>query len=819
MELLTSSEEKAMNLFRGLSGKFLIPYALTLIFGIWTYFTFQNIRELHETKESLQTIQLRVLEIRKHEKDFLARDYKNESFITKGKSKYLSALNERVSQLIEQTDSLRLSHRIESVKIDSMQMLLGNYASAFNTLAEMIREKGFKDHGLEGQLRQAIHEVEDAEFVYDKYYMLMLRRHEKDFFLRKDMKYLGKFEQGIIDFKNHLAQLNGSQSKKQEILVKLGQYQTGFKKVVDIQQKIGLDETDGLHGKLREAIHQFTPYMDDIVASNNKHITAEIAKSSWALVLLFGMILLTGGIVLTYHINKITRNINLIKFNALTLAKGGFPKAHKVNSRDELGQAHEALNVLTKGLKDKSQFAESIGEGNFNAELELLGSDDILGKSLVHMRQNLSTVVYQINHVVASAGERGDLESRIDLSNMIGFWLDLSQSINALLEAFATPIKTMDKIVNAMSKGDLTVRYSEDSNGQIKTLSDNLNTALDNLNEVLSKISQNAEVVNDSTSEMNLSSDEMNRSMNEIATATDQMSQGAQNQVVKVDQSSILVDSILRSIDDMGHRSERIYHSAKHGVNSSTQGVEMVKNVEKNMLNIILLTSKTSETVKTLKDRSKEISGVLRLINEIATQTNLLALNASIEAAQAGDAGRGFAVVAEEIRKLADSSRSSVREIEKLIKDVQDGTSAAAQAIEDMNASVADGEKTSLKAREVFEQMEESSHDTLKLSEEILKATKNRKIEVKEIAKITESIVVIAEQSAAGTEEMAVSATELRSGMKVFRAKSGELSAVASALHDEVSRFTLQSKDHFIDPAHENKNASKVQDVVMFVDL
>lgn len=808
-----------MDLFRGLSGKFLIPYALTLIFGIWTYFTFQNIRELHQTKESLQTIQLRILEIRKHEKDFLARDYKNVSFITNGKSKYVSALNERVSQLIEQTDSLRLSHRIESVKIDSMQMLLGNYVSAFNTLVEMIKEKGFKDHGLEGQLRQAIHEVEDAEFIYDKYYMLMLRRHEKDFFLRKDMKYLSKFEQGILDFKNHLAQLNGSESKKQEILEKLNQYKAGFKKVVEIQQKIGLDETDGLHGKLREAFHQFTPYMDDIVASNNKYIAAEITKSSWALVLLFGMILLTGAMVLTYHINKITRNINLIKFNALTLAKGGFPKVQKVNSRDELGQAHEALNVLTKGLKNKSQFAEAIGEGKFDTELDLLGANDILGKSLVQMSQDLSTVVNQINHVVDSAGEKGDLDARINLSNKEGFWRDLSESINAMLETFSTPIKTIDHIVNSMSKGDLTTRYNEGARGQIKVLAENLNAALENLNDVLSKISQNAEVVNDSTAEMNQSSAEMNQSMSEIASATDQMSQGAQNQVVKVDESSVLVDSILRSIDDMGHRSERIHHSAQHGVNSSTQGVEMVKNVEKNMLNIIQLTSKTSETVKTLKVRSKEISGVLGLINEIATQTNLLALNASIEAAQAGDAGRGFAVVAEEIRKLADSSRSSVREIEKLIKDVQDGTSAAARAIEDMNVSVADGEKTSLKAREVFEQMEESSHDTLKLSEEILKATQNRKIEVKEIAKITESIVVIAEQSAAGTEEMAVSATELRSGMEVFRTKSGQLSAVASVLHDEVSRFTLQSDDNSINSTDENNNESKAQDVVMFVDV
>ena len=808
-----------MNLFKGLSGKFLIPYALTIVFGVWTYFTFQNIRELHETKDSLLSIQHRVLEMRKHEKDFLARDYKNVDFIVKGESKYLNGLNSLVDSLLDQTTGLRANHRIEPAKIDSMQILLKNYAFAFNALAKMIKEKGFKDHGLEGKLRQAIHEVEDADFVYNKYYMLMLRRHEKDFFLRKDMKYLDKFKQGVMDFQNHLAELGGDVNKKKEILEKLKEYESGFKRVVAIQQKIGLNEKDGLLGKLRDAIHQFSPYVDEIVVSNNKYITSEITKSSWALVILFAVILVTGMIILPYHINKITRNIDLIKINALTLAQGGFPEEQAVNSRDELGQAHEALNTLTSGLKDKTEFAEAIGEGRFNAHLELLGSHDILGKSLMQMSQNLSTVVNQINQRVASASERGDLNGRINLSNKEGFWHDLSESINHLLETFSTPIKTMDRIVTAMAMGDLTQRYDERARGEIKVLAENLNSALDNLNDVLSKISTNAEVVNDSTSKMNASSDEMNLSINEIAAATTQMSQGAQNQVIKVDESSVLVDSILGSIDDMGQRSERIHVSAQNGVNNSNKGVEMVKHVEESMLSIIELTEKTSGTVKTLKERSREISGVLSLINEIATQTNLLALNASIEAAQAGDAGRGFAVVAEEIRKLADSSRSSVREIEKLIKDVQDGTIAATQAIDEVNVSVSEGENTSLKAREVFEQMAESSQETLTLSEEILVATRSRRLEIKEIAKITESIVVIAEQSAAGTEEMASSANEVRSGMEVFRAKSSQLASVASALHSEVGRFSLHAKGKAAGSYSEHKNTSKAQDVVMFLDV
>lgn len=69
--------------------------------------------------------------------------------------------------------------------------------------------------------------------------------------------------------------------------------------------------------------------------------------------------------------------------------------------------------------------------------------------------------------------------------------------------------------------------------------------------------------------------------------------------------------------------------------------------------------------INVLESKSKSISNIITTINKIAKETNLLALNASIEAARAGNAGSGFMVVAEEIKKLADQSVDSVREVEK----------------------------------------------------------------------------------------------------------------------------------------------------------
>ncbi|MBC7208725.1 MAG: PAS domain-containing methyl-accepting chemotaxis protein [Methyloversatilis sp.] len=114
----------------------------------------------------------------------------------------------------------------------------------------------------------------------------------------------------------------------------------------------------------------------------------------------------------------------------------------------------------------------------------------------------------------------------------------------------------------------------------------------------------------------------------------------------------------------------------------ATEGAAIIERASSEMQAIAETVQLTSERVGELGKQSDQITSIVKTIREIADQTNLLALNAAIEAARAGEQGRGFAVVADEVRKLAERTSLSTKEIGDMVKRIQDGTRGAIQSME-----------------------------------------------------------------------------------------------------------------------------------------
>ena len=462
----------------------------------------------------------------------------------------------------------------------------------------------------------------------------------------------------------------------------------------------------------------------------------------------------------------------------------------------ETGRLFSLLHSYLQRIDNVSVFASEIGNGNLEVEFISAGENDLLGNSLIKMRDNLKAVIDDSKAVVKQATEEGKLEARIETSGKEGAWKELGEALNSLLVSFSMPLLRFNTIINALANGDLTNRYDDQAKGDILEMTQSLNSALSSIDELLSQVAQNATIIEESSSDMRVSGIEMSSNTNEIASSIAEMSHGAHLQVNKVDDASSLMEGILNSSKEMGHKAETIHNAAKMVAENSKKGNVMIDEVVANMGQIAGFSDKTNDSIKVLTERSREISRVLGVITEISSQTNLLALNAAIEAAQAGDAGRGFAVVAEEIRKLAEDSKKSAREIEALVVDVQNDTLKASDAMAQMSTSVKSGETTSREAADSFKVIHDSSHLNLEISEEILNATQNQILDINNVVNITEGIVVIAEETAAGTEQIASSAAELSTGMEVYNQKIQKLAEVAESLKAGVSILKLSGQNH-----------------------
>lgn len=360
-----------------------------------------------------------------------------------------------------------------------------------------------------------------------------------------------------------------------------------------------------------------------------------------------------------------------------------------------------------------------------------------------------------------------------------------------LAQATQEAAKEVSRVIDSMAQGDLTERFGIETTGELATMGSGLNSALDSLTTILGNINQIATLVASSSEELLTKGEQMKNTTQEVASATQQMAEGSQQQAQQTDESSKLIEGVLKSANDMGKKAEVIKTAAERGQKSATDGIQTIKQVVDSMSEIQGSASITSKSIETLTERSEEIARTLNVITDIASQTNLLALNAAIEAARAGDAGRGFAVVAEEIRKLAEDSRKSAIDIEKVITEVQKDIGSASKAIDTMDISVKGGNQASKEAEVVFQTIENSTMETLNMSNEIVSATGEQKESIHDTVKNIEKIVVVSEETASGTEQIASSTKELSQGMNEVTATSKDLADVAQQLLDGVSRFKL----------------------------
>lgn len=371
--------------------KLLLAFGSILILSVLLMLkTFQTIAVsgiYQNISETIDGISFNVLEIDGTIKYFISEGYKESDFQKEQKSSHLDHYAHQLKEAFDKLQLLKVNQLIEQDSaIQQMERYLEHVNQQVLTINGLLKERGFKDFGLEGDLRKAIHELEKSTFEYDKATMLMLRRHEKDFFLRKDLKYQDEFNKTLDQFYSTIE--NSTNPDKEEILKLLKNYQSKFNLVVSIDEKIGLQS-----GGLKELI-----WSDLKLLKKEALQVREIVKESdhlfhtraWTFLgILFVIQLIAGTFLAVVYSNQITKPIKELQQSIFAFANGELPQKLAVNSNEEIGQTKSAFNQLIDRIDAAQNFSGALGEGKLDTQYNQQFRDDLLAKSLTQMQQQL----------------------------------------------------------------------------------------------------------------------------------------------------------------------------------------------------------------------------------------------------------------------------------------------------------------------------------------------------------------------------------------------------------------------------------------------
>jgi methyl-accepting chemotaxis protein len=386
-----------------IKGKLMLAFAAVLflssVLAGWGYYSIHRVLEIRGIEESFKNINLIVLNMRKSEKDFLMRDISNSEFMSSGKSKYVKSIDafilkedSLISDLMTNSWSEKLEIRDD---LTELQNNLNEYHITFGKVVKAYQKRGFKDSGDEGELRAAIHAVENSTYKIDEVQLLTLRRHEKDFFLRKELGYVDKFRKDLTKFKASLSK----NAKGAVIKDLLATYEAKFNDVVKIEETIGFTEATGLMGEMRNTVHKIEPLLLQLEKTVELRTQEVTFQTTVTFVLVFLVELILGITLATIFSNRLTSSILHIREAAVKLSEGIIPAQLEIKSNDELGETQRSMNDMIHSLNDSVEVANLVANGKLYSAQQAVKTklkDGELDNALKNMIAKLSETVLSI---------------------------------------------------------------------------------------------------------------------------------------------------------------------------------------------------------------------------------------------------------------------------------------------------------------------------------------------------------------------------------------------------------------------------------------
>ena len=381
------------------------------------------------------------------------------------------------------------------------------------------------------------------------------------------------------------------------------------------------------------------------------------------------------------------------------------------------------------------------GQAQFAQVITTIRNED--GDTVGHVtewrdRTPEAAVEAEVAQVIARAAA-GDLTGRVGSEGKDGFFLQLANQINGLLNANASSIEQISQLLAALSRGDLTARMQGDYQGVFAQMRDDANATAEQLSGIVTRIKHSSRAINSAAGE--------------IASGNSDLSRRTEQQAANLEETAASMEELTSTVRQNAEHARQANQLAIGAAGVASQGGEVVGQVV--------------TTMSAIQTSSKKIAEIISVIDGIAFQTNILALNAAVEAARAGEQGRGFAVVASEVRTLAQRSAAAAKEIKGLI--------------DDSVGKVADGSALVNKAGATMSEIVASVQRVTDIMSEISAASQEQSAGIEQVNQTVVQMDETTQQNAALVEEATAAA-------RAMEEQAGHLS-------EAVSVFTLDESD------------------------
>ncbi len=305
-----------------------------------------------------------------------------------------------------------------------------------------------------------------------------------------------------------------------------------------------------------------------------------------------------------------------------------------------------------------------------------------------------------------------------------------------------------DAFVRMYKQGDLSHRVNLGS-GPVGECGERFNDLIGSFQGIIGKVIFDANRVAESADQM--------------SAHADMVAEGSQTQRGASESMARAIEEMTAGVNAVAEHASQTARNAQQARELSLEGGKIVISASEEIERIARSVEQSAQVISALGERSEAISGIVKVIREIADQTNLLALNAAIEAARAGEQGRGFAVVADEVRKLAERTSTATTEISTMIEAIQEETRTAIGSIEAGSEQARSGAELARQAAGALEQINQGATETMEKVDAIATSINQQSREADGVVTNVREIISMTERNTDGAASTQKEAKRLES--------------------------------------------------------